>query len=577
MLAALSISNIVLIDRLELALEQGLCALTGETGAGKSILLDALGLAIGGRADAGLVRQGAEQGSVTASFDVAASHASRLLLAENAIEAEGDIILRRVQGKDGRTRAFVNDQPVSIALLRSLGDALVEIHGQHDERGLLDASGHRALLDAFAGLEAKVAELRRLWSVAADARASVAEHESLIAKAQAEQDYLRHVVSELDALAPEEGEETALAEERSLMMHSEKIAADLSEARDLIAGDGGLEARMSQALRRLARVAEQAAGRLDAAIAAFDRTISEAGDARAEIENAMRSLEFDPNRLERAETRLFALRAAARKHNVAVDNLAALAEKFRAQLADIEGGQEKLARLRLAADAAFAKYLEEARALSASRSKASAVLDAEVMRELKPLKLDKATFKTSVEVLGEEDAGPEGLDRVSFLISTNPGAPLGPLIRIASGGELSRFVLALKVALASRGTAPTLIFDEVDAGVGGAVAEAVGLRLAELSRNAQVLVVTHSPQVAARAQHHFRISKAADKKGKDMRLATRIEMLDVPARREEIARMLAGSTITEEARAAADRLIAAEDPKGELKGRPQKSQTRARP
>lgn len=553
MLAALSIRDIVLIERLELALDGGLCTLTGETGAGKSILLDALGLAIGARADAGLVRQGVEQGSVTAVFDVAPGHPARAILTENGLEAEGDLILRRVQTRDGRSRAFVNDQPVSIGLLRQVGDELVEVHGQHDERGLLDASGHRAMLDAFGGLEPRVAKLRQLWAAVSAARGALEEHEAMLAKAKAEQDYLTHVVGELDELQPQPGEETALAEERTLMMHSEKIAADLSEAEEALSGDGGLDARLNVALRRLSRVAEQAGGRLDAAIAALDRTLNEAAEARDQIAQAMTALEFDPARLEQSETRLFALRAAARKHNVQVDDLAALADKLRGQLQEIEGGEAKLAALRKAADEAAAAYGAEARALSEARAKAAAKLDREVMKELKPLKLDKASFRTHIDVLAEAQGGPDGIDRVSFLVSTNPGAPHGPLIKIASGGELSRFVLALKVALASRGSAPTLIFDEVDSGVGGAVAEAVGFRLAELAKDVQVVVVTHSPQVAARAQHHFRISKGGEAKA--AKIATKVETLDAPARREEIARMLAGATVTEEARAAADRLI----------------------
>jgi DNA repair protein RecN (Recombination protein N) len=559
MLAALSIRDIVLIDRLELGLEKGLCALTGETGAGKSILLDALGLAIGARADAGLVGLSGEQGSVTAVFDVALDHPSRKLLKDNDLDAEGDLILRRVQSKDGRTRAFVNDQPVSVGLLRQLGDALVEIHGQHDERGLLDASGHRAILDAFGGLEPALADVRRLWNAAAEARNALAEHETLLAKALAEQDYLSHVVKELDELSPEPGEETKLAEERTLMMHSEKIAADLNEAYDAVAGDNGLDARLNQALRRLSRAAAQVGNRLDAGIAALERTLSEASDAREEISRAIRALEFNPARLEQVETRLFALRAAARKHNVSVDNLASLADRLRGQLRDIEHGETKHAQLVSARDAAEASYQKAASALSASRVKAAAKLDLAVMKELKPLKLDRATFKTTVETLesreGGPGGGPDGIDRVSFLIATNPGAALGPLIKIASGGELSRFILALKVALASRGSAPTLIFDEVDSGVGGAVAEAVGLRLAELSKSAQILVVTHSPQVAARAAHHYRISKSSGGKGKTERMATTVEVLGADERREEIARMLAGATVTDEARAAAKKLI----------------------
>lgn len=553
MLAALSIRDIVLIEKLELALDGGLCTLTGETGAGKSILLDALGLAIGARADAGLVRQGAEQGSVSAVFDLPTSHPARAILSENGFEADGDIILRRVQTKDGRSRAFINDQPVSIGLLRQVGDMLVEVHGQHDERGLLDASGHRAMLDAFGGFEKQVADLRALWNAASAAREALAAHEALLARAKAEQDYLTHVVGELDELQPQPGEETTLAEERTLMMHSEKIAGDLAEAEEALSGDGGLDARLTVALRRLARAAEQAGGRLDTAIAALDRTLTEAAEARDQIAQAMRALEFDPGRLEQAETRLFALRAAARKHNVQVDDLAALADKLRGELQEIEGGEARLTVLKKAAAEAEARYGAAARALSVERARAAAKLDKEVMKELKPLKLDKASFKTNIDVLPESHGGPEGIDRVSFLVSTNPGAPFGPIIKIASGGELSRFVLALKVALASRGSAPTLIFDEVDSGVGGAVAEAVGLRLAELARAVQVIVVTHSPQVAARAQHHFRISKGGEAKAQ--KIATRVETLDAPARREEIARMLAGALVTDEARAAADRLI----------------------
>ena len=553
MLAALSIRDIVLIEKLELSLDGGLCTLTGETGAGKSILLDALGLAIGARADAGLVRQGAEQGSVSAVFDLPAKHPARAILLENGFDADGDIILRRVQTKDGRSRAFINDQPVSVGLLRQVGDMLVEVHGQHDERGLLDASGHRAMLDAFGGFETQVADLRALWNAASAAREALAAHEALLARAKAEQDYLTHVVGELDELQPQPGEETALADERMLMMHSEKIAGDLAEAEEALSGDGGLDARLTVALRRLARAAEQAGGRLDAAIAALDRTLTEAAEARDQIAQAMRALEFDPARLEQAETRLFALRAAARKHNVQVDDLAALAGKLRGELQEIEGGEARLAVLKKAAAEAEARYGAAARALSEDRARAAAKLDKEVMKELKPLKLDKASFKTNIEVLPERHGGPEGIDRVSFLVSTNPGAPFGPIIKIASGGELSRFVLALKVALASRGSAPTLIFDEVDSGVGGAVAEAVGLRLAELARAVQVIVVTHSPQVAARAQHHFRISKGGEAKAQ--KIATRVETLDAPARREEIARMLAGAMVTDEARAAADRLI----------------------
>lgn len=554
MLVGLSVRDIVLIDKLDLTLASGLCALTGETGAGKSILLDALGLAIGARADAGLVASGADNGSVTAIFDIPSDHRARAHLRENGLEAEGEIILRRQQSRDGRSRAFINDQPVSVGLLRDVGELLVEIHGQHAERGLLDAAGHRAILDAFAGLEPKVEEIRRLHAGATAAAQALRDHEAMIERARAEQEYLTHVVAELDELDPQPDEETELARERTLMMQSEKVAGDLVDAQNVLFGNGGLEAGLTHALRRLARAAAETGGRLDGALAALDRTLNEAGEARDELERAMRALEFDPARLEQVETRLFALRAAARKHKVTVDRLAPLADKYRADLREIEDGEARRVRLAVEADKARKAYGDAARALSAARQKAAVKLDAEVARELKPLKLDKATFKTSVVVMDEAGGtgGPEGIDRVSFLIATNPGAALGPLIKIASGGELSRFILALKVALASRGTAPTLIFDEVDSGVGGAVAEAVGLRLAALSTAAQILVVTHSPQVAARASHHYRISKNA---ARNARLATRIETLDALERREEIARMLAGATITDEARAAADRLI----------------------
>ena len=551
MLAALSIRDIVLIDKLTLSLEPGLCALTGETGAGKSILLDALSLAIGARADGGLVRLGAGQGSVTAVFDVPDDHAARALLRENELDDEGDLVLRRVQTKDGRTRAFVNDQPVSIGLLRALGDRLVEIHGQHDERGLLDPSGHRVLLDAFGGLGGLAAGVRAAWGALADARAALEAARAAQAKAKADQDYLIHMVEELSELDPQSDEERALADERSLMMHAENIVDDLEGARGALSGDKGLEGRLNLALRKLSKADAQAGGRLEAVIAALDRTLVEVAEARSALDEALRDMVFDPNRLEDVEARLFALRAAARKHNVGVDNLSALRQQFVDQLALIEGGEAELKELACAQDEAEAVFRERAVALSKARTAAAVTLDKAVAKELGPLKLDKATFHTHVTSNEEGPGGPDGFDQVAFLISTNPGAPLGPLVKIASGGELSRFVLALKVALASVGSAPTLIFDEVDAGVGGAVAEAVGMRLADLARDAQVLVVTHSPQVAARAQHHLRISKG----GKARQVATQVDALDDGARREEIARMLAGAQVTEEARAAADRLI----------------------
>ncbi|MGK2742351.1 DNA repair protein RecN [Tepidicaulis sp. LMO-SS28] len=555
MLVALSIRDIVLIDELDLILEGGLCALTGETGAGKSILLDALGLAVGARADAGLVAQGRDKGAVTAVFDVPGAHPARALLAAQELESEGDLILRRVQTADGRTRAFINDQPVSVGLMRDVGEALVEVHGQHDERGLLDVSGHRALLDAFARTEAELAKVRETHKGMADALAALEAHRTRLARAEAERDFLTHSLGELEELGPEIGEEEKLAERRSLLMHAEKISEELVAAQEALAGDAGLDARINLAMRRLERAVPQAGGRLEPVLAALERTLAEASEAEALLDDTVRGLEFDPDELEKAETRLFALRALARKHNVQVDDLPALQDRMARELADIDDGASALTRYEKALAETRAAYAKAAEALSDKRMKAAEKLDKIVAKELVPLKLDKATFHTRVETLPVEEGGPEGIDRVSFLISTNPGAPLGPLIKIASGGELSRFILALKVALASAGSAPTLIFDEVDSGVGGAVAEAVGVRLAELARSAQVIVVTHSPQVAARAHHHLRISKSSKGKAKNAPVATQVARLSSGDRREEIARMLAGATVTDEARAAADRLI----------------------
>jgi len=556
MLAALSIRDIVLIDQLDLSLSEGLCTLTGETGAGKSILLDALGLAIGGRADGGLVAHGAAKGSVTAVFDIDLGHPAFDILSENEIPTEDNVILRRVQSKDGKTRAFINDQPVSIGLLRSVGDTLIEVHGQHDERGLLDEAGHRAMLDAYGGLERPAQKVRECWMILTQARTALGAHRTALAKAAAEQEYLAHSVAELEELGPEEGEEEKLAQERGLMMHAEKISEDVSDAEKALSGDKGLEAKINLALRRLERTQEQAGGRLDGVIAALDRTLNEAADARAQLAEAARTLEFDPNQLEASETRLFALRAAARKFNVSVDALAGLMESMRSELDGIVAGESRTLELEAVLRDAEAAYSAAAGALSDARIKAAMKLDKSVARELRPLKLEKATFHTRVSQIPPEKCGPEGIDKVAFLISTNPGAPMGPLIKIASGGELSRFVLALKVSLATAGSASSLIFDEVDAGVGGAVAEAVGKRLAELSKQLQVLVVTHSPQVAARASRHFLISKGTNGRAdKTASVVTQVMTLDDTERREEIARMLAGATVTDEARAAADQLI----------------------
>jgi len=556
MLAALSIRDIVLIDQLDLNFDPNLCTLTGETGAGKSILLDALGLAMGGRADGGLVAHGSDKGSVTAVFDLEPGHPAFDLLSENEISVEEGIILRRVQTKDGKTRAFINDQPVSVGLLRRVGDTLIEIHGQHDERGLLDDAGHRALLDAYGAFEHLLKTVRTCWTSVVETRVALESHKAALAKAAADQEFLSHAVAELDELSPEEGEEERLAQERTLMMHSEKIAGDIADAERALAGDKGLEARINLALRRLERTKDQAAGRLDGVIAALDRTLNEAADARGQLADAARSIEFNPVELESSETRLFALRAAARKYSVTVDGLHGLREQMRSDLEGITAGEGRTRELAQALGEAETAYAVAAGALSDARSKAALRLDKAVARELKPLKLDKATFRTQVTQIELDRGGPDGIDKVAFLISTNPGAPMGPLAKIASGGELSRFVLALKVSLAAAGSASTLIFDEVDAGVGGAVAEAVGRRLAELSQRLQVLVVTHSPQVAARAGCHFLISKGSNgNRSKSAPLVTRVAVLGQEERREEIARMLAGERVTDAARAAADQLI----------------------
>ena len=550
MLSGLSIRDVVLIDRLDLTFSAGLGVVTGETGAGKSILLDALGLALGARGDLGLVRNGADQAVVAASFDLSARHPARALLHEQDIDDEDTLILRRQIGRDGRSRAFVNDRPVSVAFLRMLGDSLVEIHGQHDDRGLLDQSGHRSLLDAFAGNDDLLQQCRIAHMARQDAQDALEAARAALAKARADEEYLRHVTDELNTLAPEPGEEQRLADERQNLIAADKLASILVDVSALIDGDGGALAKLIQAQRKLERSMDQAVNGLVPTLEALSRAINETGEASDQLANAARSFVVDQRKLERVEERLFALRAAARKHHVTCDQLQELAAEFAGKLAAIDHGGAEMVRLQAQADAAQAKYRAIAAELSAIRIKAAMALDKSVAQELKPLKLDRAKFRTLVETMGE--GGAEGVDRVSFEIATNPGAPFGPLIKIASGGELSRFILALKVSLARQGAADTLVFDEVDRGIGGAVAAAVGERLKTLSTRAQVLVVTHSPQVAARADHHWRISKS-EKSG---RAITRVEPLEAPAALEEIARMIAGATITDEARAAAAALVA---------------------
>jgi len=554
MLSRLSIRDIVLIERLDIDFADGLAALTGETGAGKSILLDAFALALGGRGDQMLVRQGLEQGQVTAVFDVAQGHPARALLAANDISSEDELILRRVQLSDGRTRAFVNDQPVSVQVLKQLGSALVEIHGQHDERALTDGATHRRLLDAFGGLESQASEVETLWQARRDAREAADAHRAEVERAKREGDWLRHAVDELNKLAPQGGEETALAERRTSMMQAEKVAEDLRDAHEVIAGTNSSVPALSGVIRRLERRAAQAPGLIEPTVKALDTALNALDETRTQLETALRAANFDPAELERIEERLFALRAAARKYNVPVDDLAELARKYNADIALIDAGEDRFKALELAAGEADAAYRKAADALSKARGKAASALDKAVNAELKPLKLDRAKFSTRLDT-DPAAAGPNGIDRVEFWVQTNPGTRPGPLMKVASGGELARFLLALKVVLADRGSAPTLVFDEIDTGVGGAVADAIGVRLAKLARGVQVLAVTHAPQVAARADHHYLITKDALEKGK--RVATRVTELAAERRREEVARMLAGAEITNEARAAAERLIKA--------------------
>jgi DNA repair protein RecN (Recombination protein N) len=551
MLLGLAIRDIVLIDRLDLAFAPGLTVLTGETGAGKSILLDSLGLALGARAESGLIRQGAAQASVTAEFDLPGGHPARGLLAEQGLEVEDSLLLRRLLGADGRSRAFVNDQPIGIGLLRQIGDQLVEIVGQFEQHGLLDPASHGPMLDAHGGHDvAGVAEAWRAWQRAREMRAAA---EAEIAAAKRDEEYLRHAAGELAALKPEVGEEEELARQRSLMLHRGKLAEALDTAQGELAGQRGGETLLNQARRRLDRIADKAEGRLDPAIAALDRAQAELAEAVAELQRLAHDLDADPRRLEKLEDRLFALRDLARKHNVIVDELPALAERIAGQLARLDDRSGALAQLTQAEAAARQAYVVAAERLAAARRKTAGRLDKAVMAELPPLKLDKARFATRLERLDEPQWGPSGMDRIAFEVATNPGAAPGPIGRIASGGELARFLLALKVVLAGEGSAGTLVFDEVDSGIGGATAAAVGERLARLAGSRQLLVVTHSPQVAAQAGHHWRVEKNAGKAGS----LTRAVELAAGDRREEIARMLSGAVISDEARAAADRLIAA--------------------
>jgi DNA repair protein RecN (Recombination protein N) len=547
MLRQLSIHNVVLVERLELEFEPGLGVLTGETGAGKSILLDALGLALGARADTGLVRSGQEGASVSAELELEPGHPAHGVLAEQGIEAESGeaLIIRRTVKSDGGSRAFVAGTSVPAGLLRDVGALAVEIHGQHDDRGLLNPKGHRALLDAFGRLD--TAGAGSAWAEVTRIEAELGQARAEAAAAERDREWLEHASGDIENLAPEEGEETKLAEERAAMQAGLKAGESLAGLDELLGGSEGAVALLRQAARRIERGAADHP-LLGEALAALDRAVIEASEAEDRIARAADALAFDPAQLEQVEARLFDIRALARKHRVEPDALAALGAQMREQLSAIEAGGEHIAELDRQLLQARQTYTSAAEALSRSRHEAAARLDAAVASELAPLKLDAARFRTSI---GAAEPGPAGTDRVEFEVSTNPGAAFGPLTRIASGGEMSRFILALKVALAEAGTAATMIFDEIDRGVGGAVASAIGERLARLAETSQVLVVTHSPQVAARASHHYRIEKSHGPDG----TRTHVRTPDAEERREEIARMLTGASVTEEARAQASRLL----------------------
>ncbi|HLJ52988.1 MAG TPA: DNA repair protein RecN [Rhizomicrobium sp.] len=547
MLAALTVRDIVLIEAAALEFAPGLNVLTGETGAGKSILLDALGLAAGGRGRAS-VRPGAAQGSATAVFEPSARNGAHALLAEQSIAVEGEIVLRRTLAADGRTRAFVNDEPVGVAFLRDVGAILVEVHGQADDRGLFDVSTHRGMLDAFAAHDALLSETARSFALFDAARGELAALRATLAAAQADADYVQHAVTELAALVPEEGEEARLAAERSLLMNASRIAEDVAATSELLGGERGAGAQMSAALKRLSRMNEEARKAASAAEQALDQAHHALEEARRELDSLASRLDFEPGQLEKTEDRIHALRAAARKYGATPDALPRVLQEFeqKRDALNLSGGLVKDAEAKVAA--ARADYVAAAGKLSASRSAAARKLESAVAAELSPLKLAQAKFRVALQTLGEDAASANGLERVAFEVATLENAAFGSLARIASGGELARFSLALKVALAEASPPAALVFDEVDRGVGGAVADAVGERLQRLAQTTQVLLVTHSPQVAARAERHFRITRVGDK--------MRVAVLDDAAREEEVARMLSGAVVSDEARAAARRLIA---------------------
>ena len=547
MLRGLDIRDMLIIDHLSLEFSSGLNVLTGETGAGKSILLDSLGFVLGWRGRADLVRSGQDQGEVSAWFDLGQTHPARAVLQEAGIPIEDELILRRVNSRDGRKTAWINDRRVSGDVLRAVSEHLVELHGQHDDRGLLDPKGHRDLLDTFGGhddmLSTVSAAYRALRAAEKDLRTAEAAQEEL----RAEEEFLRHAVDELQKLAPEVGEEAELDSRRRLMQGAEKIRADIAHAAQALGRDGA-EGMMSDAMRWLDGAADAAEGRLEEPLAALSRAMVELDDAAQGVEACLDALEFNPHDLELAEERLFAIRALARKHTVAPDELPTLAQDLSAKLDLLDMGAGGLKELNAAVAAAKVAYDEAAGVLSRARKSAAQALDLAMGAELAPLKMERAVFTTQV---GDADPSATGVDQVDFVVATNPGAPAGPLAKIASGGELSRFLLALKVCLSRDGAQNTMIFDEIDRGVGGATADAVGRRLSRLAQDAQVLVVTHSPQVAALGDRHFQVAK---QQSADMTLS-RVDLLSDTARVDEIARMISGDTITTEARAAARTLI----------------------
>ena len=547
MLRGLDIRDMLIIDHLSLEFSSGLNVLTGETGAGKSILLDSLGFVLGWRGRADLVRSGQDQGEVSALFDLGQTHPARAVLQEAGIPIEDELIVRRVNSRDGRKTAWINDRRVSGEVLRAVSEHLVELHGQHDDRGLLDPKGHRDLLDTFGGHDDMLTTVSAAYSALRAAEKDLRTAEAAQEKLRAEEEFLRHAVDELQKLAPEAGEEAELDSRRRLMQGAEKIRADIAHAVQAL-GREGAEGMMSDAMRWLDGAAVAVEGRLEEPLAALSRAMVELDDAAQGVETCLDALEFNPHDLELAEERLFAIRALARKHNIAPDELPTLAQDLTTKLDLLDMGAGGLKDLNAAVAAAKAAYDEAAGVLSRARKSAAQALDLAMGAELVPLKMERAVFTTQVK-----DAVPSaiGVDQVDFVVATNPGAPAGPLAKIASGGELSRFLLALKVCLSRDGAQNTMIFDEIDRGVGGATADAVGRRLSRLAQDAQVLVVTHSPQVAALGDRHFQVAK---QQSADMTLS-RVDLLSDTARVDEIARMISGDTITTEARAAARTLI----------------------